>query len=1817
MMTMRATLTMKMTLKTALKSLLLALCGLAAAQTQALAQGRFRLADPAALGSGGGWAVDPRLGTLTMGLPVAAVDGELPIPLALRVNGSFKSSTTFFYEWIPEIKRWVLDYTTANHRPAYGTVHFGYIADAASYNGATESKVYALEDGTQFREEDWLAFTAWNATFTLPQDFGFLAKAPSAVKISNTGTHAWYMATPAELGAAWQAKAASLMPAGHGAAPTSYLVLMDKDKARVMAYLAAFKAYVPILWVDRFGHSVGFQWTRTTAALPPGVTAIHAVVAMNARNKGVQLQWADFTSGDSEQDLLRADFIGLEAPAILLRGYPGLSAQKPAGFAQTAVDFEALVPPGCAGPVGRPTTVRIGAAGDLAAPSWQASAPRSLPAAGSTLPTADPLQWTFGYEANHAALASILDPMGVTTTFTLAGGTNVPPTLTNPGAVRRGGLQVFGVTRAGSVDGTTTLTRDWARTTNANGAPTVVMKETYGALDSAPRSVELVYAAPSTGMAYGNGALTERILRDAAGIQMERTLYTLYGSGLDGTYTDISGYTVERAGEPLRVITRSTANKGTQLIAESQAWDPNGVTILGGNITQVSTANTFEDHRDKLELGRLTSTTTTRYDDSGSSTGPALAPAATSKVEYLANGRVWKSYREAEGGRIGESLSWDGEGRLAFRKPYDGETPSGAQPLPAERTESIAYDPASGLPVEVATAYLDGQGGMPVLKRTISGWDAQGRPTTQVDERGLSATGAFDLRGRPTSMQRGTDPALAFGYSGERIRTVTQNGVTTTETRDGFGRVTSVKKAFPAGITPEYMETTTEYDNLGRPVTVRQITGPSANAPQFTEYDGLDRPTHILNPAGNVVDYAYAADGRFAMVTQKTYPSGTGGPPLVTTIWKDGFGQVVKTQAPNGDLTTTTFDGLGNPLKVTLASKVINTDQNRTFTYDGFGRMLTRSEPETGTTTFSGHTHEGQPTTVVESKGGDGTWRNRSLQFDGLGRLLRQSNVVTGEYVSWTYAGADLASMETKNADGTIVRQSFRYAGPGKRLDQESTTFGATTWTVGYGFDALNRVNSLAYPSGRIVGYTFDAAGRVTSVTNNGAPVVGNVSFNAWGQREKLTFGSGAYSHWTTKDQGTHLDEWNISYTANTAPGGLSDPGTPRKYMYDEAERLSMAGEWSLTHDKRDRILAASAPALGVDTADFDHDAYGNNIKNLTTGAASAIVNNFNFAPQLGNQIPSLTAAGQTTGWVYAPNGEASSISRKADGAAQGVTWDGLGRLSRVLESGATTTTYAPSGLRVALDVASDPTKGRKYAYTAGGQLLGEYGGVATASEVHAGQKAVRMHHVGNQGWSGFSRSLGRFQAGDTVTATAWFKAQPGVYGEVFLGDVAGADPYDNANHTYIQGNGGWQSITLSWTMRHDDDMWVYIYGNQWTPTGYGTATDVDGPAVTWDDVAVSSPWRGTLVSDGFEGGIPAEWALNGTPYDLVTVGQPDSNQWRRDVIYLGGEAIAEVDASGVHELHNDHLGSPRIITRGADGKIEGKQAFAAYGERILSEGAYVPLTGYTGHVQQDPTGLIYMRGRYYSPAWHVFLNSDQGVDPNSWNQRAYVGGSPFMATDPSGLKIALSCDGNALVQTEYGDDGKIKERKIIGFCNGNGQISVSNGNGGVTTYEYYFGSWVDTSHSKLDEYGRQINQLYTWYSDGTLKPEGEVVNFGDYISYTFGGAYIMGAQLSVTRDRNGEWYVTPAWVFLGIGAKGGTASVGHITEGTPSGLLTGLGFNASAGGGFGPLQLGAGVNASMGGQAFELTRPAPSTMGGFGGWITFSFGYGFHIGRL
>src|SRR5262245_53297735 len=82
----------------------------------------------------------------------------------------------------------------------------------------------------------------------------------------------------------------------------------------------------------------------------------------------------------------------------------------------------------------------------------------------------------------------------------------------------------------------------------------------------------------------------------------------------------------------------------------------------------------------------------------------------------------------------------------------------------------------------------------------------------------------------------------------------------------------------------------------------------------------------------------------------------------------------------------------------------------------------------------------------------------------------------------------------------------------------------------------------------------------------------------------------------------------------------------------------------------------------------------------------------------------------------------------------------------------------------------------------------------------------------------------------------------------------------------------------------------------------------------------------------------------------------------------------AEAWGQTVEYIHTDALGSPVAITNASAAVIE-RTVYEPYGaivNRPLSNGP-----GFTGHVTDSVTALVYMQQRYYDPAVGRFLSVD------------------------------------------------------------------------------------------------------------------------------------------------------------------------------------------------------------------------------------------------
>ena len=140
---------------------------------------------------------------------------------------------------------------------------------------------------------------------------------------------------------------------------------------------------------------------------------------------------------------------------------------------------------------------------------------------------------------------------------------------------------------------------------------------------------------------------------------------------------------------------------------------------------------------------------------------------------------------------------------------------------------------------------------------------------------------------------------------------------------------------------------------------------------------------------------------------------------------------------------------------------------------------------------------------------------------------------------------------------------------------------------------------------------------------------------------------------------------------------------------------------------------------------------------------------------------------------------------------------------------------------------------------------------------------------------------------------------------------------------------------------------------------------------------------------------------------------------------------------------HYDLLGSP-IAATDERGNVIWREEYSPYGSKILNQDASSDNTrGYTGHVHDSETGLIYMQARYYDPTIGRFMSIDpvefKSDNPLSFNRYAYANNNPYIFTDPNGEyaelgieALSISIGISSLVQNI--DEGRYLDAFIDGL---------------------------------------------------------------------------------------------------------------------------------------------------------------------------------------
>jgi len=619
--------------------------------------------------------------------------------------------------------------------------------------------------------------------------------------------------------------------------------------------------------------------------------------------------------------------------------------------------------------------------------------------------------------------------------------------------------------------------------------------------------------------------------------------------------------------------------------------------------------------------------------------------------------------------------AYDGDGEQTATTSPDGNlTDANA----GNYTTVTAYN-ADGQKTTVTQA---GGTGATVTPRTTSyGYDANGNQTTVQDARGYSTTTTYNADDQPTL---DTDPdgnatLTCYDGAGNLSETVPPTGVAANSLTP-----TSCPSSYPSG-----------YRSM--PL--------AAGATMYT-YDANGNKTQMTSPgpAGQTESETttYTYDGNGHLIQTTAPPTSNGGPNQVTIDTYNSVGKLSSETTgyntavaatisycydPNSDQTTVVYpDGntsgiaqceTSYPWVVSSSANPTQASYQTTSSYDSARELVSSTAPATaaapsGATTTSTYDPAGNMLTRTDPNGVTTTWsytplnKTASVSYSGS----------SAHSVTYTY---DASGNKTGMTDATGTA-SYGYDPFGELT---SATNGARQVT-GYGYDADGNTTSVTYPlpstatwaTTNTVSYGYDHASQLTAATdfNGNTITIGNT---ADGQPDSVALGSTGDTITTTYDStGAPLvialknsSSTLQSFTYSAAPAGniLSETDTP-------TSSLSPA---VYTYDAKGRVTSMT-PGGGA-TLNYGFDA-SSDLTTTPTGASAAY--------DKAGELTSSTLSGTTTDYTYNADGQRLTAKQGSSTLASG-TWNGAGQLTTYSNNAAnmTSATYDGNGMRASTTI--------------------------------------------------------------------------------------------------------------------------------------------------------------------------------------------------------------------------------------------------------------------------------------------------------------------------------------------------------------------------------------------------------------------------------------------------------------------------------------------------------------------------------------------------
>ncbi len=988
-------------------------------------------------------------------------------------------------------------------------------------------------------------------------------------------------------------------------------------------------------------------------------------------------------------------------------------------------------------------------------------------------------------------------------------------------------------------------------------------------------------------------------------------------------------------------------------------------------------------------------------------------------------------------------------------------------------------DPANGN-IRSITRVVGAVGGDDDLVTQFT-YTTQGLTDTQTDPLGRSTDYDYDGLGRlvTLTMAKGTadEGVRRFEYdlAGNVTAAIDENGQRTDYVYDALNRVTRITEPDPDADGPLARPITTiVYDRAGN---LTSTTDQRANTSRY-EYDTLDRLTKAIDPNTSETLYGYDLAGNRTSVidplgheTRYRYDARNR---LVETIDPDNGRTKFRYDAD--DNATAVTDPVGNVTQRSYDSRdrlVRETDPlgNQVgYAYDAADNLIGRTELEAATTTrnrqfdnfadLSGLTLNGAATAINATP----------VTVDGQVVLRMTTNRSQAATVFLTEpvvpSIADLTSFSTSfqfqitGAEGIISDEDGRGAdGITFLLATSPSLLGRNGGDLGIGgvgpsvaveFDTNN--NGLPSDhSGNHVG--IDLNGNLTSIVqanvtprfNDGNVWFAWIDYNAASQQLEVRVAQTSQRPAeplvaSTVDLVAVLGQSTafVGFSAGTGGGG-SQRQDIRSWQFTAAySSITVRREIEFAYDDLNRRLSETW-VNGDNTIAYAYDKASNLLSATDSFSGLALTYDARDRLRTVDNAGTPGVPNVVLTYAYDPAGNLLSTTDTIAGAAGGLnsyTYDGLDRITRITQSGASV-----AAKRV--DLAYDS--------------LGQFSSLQRFSDVAGTQLVVGSNYV----YDSLNRLTGLHHSNAANADVAFFDLVYDARNRITrITDIDGATAYtyddrdeliaadhadaNNPDETYtydangnrvtssLHGNG---YVTGPNNRLLSDGTYNYIYDPEGNLARRTEIASGNFREFIWDhrnrlvavidkDVLEAETQRVEFTYDAFDRRISK--AVQAASLNTLTHFVYD----RSDVLldfedtdgaaspitpvlaqrYLHGPAVDQVlaqdDGLGNVIWHlADHLGSVHDLVN-SSGAVVNHLTYDSFGNFTAQSNSTIETRyRFTGREYDSETGLHFYRARYYDAAIGQFLTEDPlGLAGGDLNLRRYVLNNPLSATDPSGL---------------------------------------------------------------------------------------------------------------------------------------------------------------------------------------------------------------------